>query len=270
MNVDNDIYGLKNSTGYTKAIMNWNQTMLEKEHWYNIARQAGLTDALTEIFVTRMLAENLDKSTEEIRGQYEARTVDRYLSDIYGHFRGLDYELPGNGKKLWKHLRELLLAKYPLMHPWESLWSKAQDSDRLMPQLATTTMDLGRVEESFAVGDKITIKLEVQKFRHLILLEKGATGTLYCLAPSFDVDKTSLRAGVVVLPSGKRKAYGLTKPGTEQMVGVLSAEPLAVEWLPSLEAPPLVINAKHIQELEQALQGRQYELLRREFTVTQR
>lgn len=243
--------------------------MFENNHWQKIAQQVGLTGALKEIFVTRMLTENLGKSTQEIRGAYEARTVDRYLSDIYGHFRAQGYDLPENGKKLWKPLREELLTRYPLLHPWESLWSQAQDTDRLMPKLATSVMDLGKVDETFAVGDRITIRLVVQELLYLILLERGVTGTLYCLAPSFDVDKTFLRPGVAVLPSGKRKAYPLTKPGTEQVIGVLSAEPLALEWLPSLGASPLVMHAGHLQELEQDLLGRRYELLRREFTVMQ-
>jgi hypothetical protein len=71
---------------------------------------------------------------------------------------------------------------------------------------------------------------------HLLLLDKGPEGIIYCLCPSQFAPDTRLRPSRNDLPqAGSRyDAFVVTgKPGREHLLAIITNEPLGLDWLPT-------------------------------------
>ena len=76
---------------------------------------------------------------------------------------------------------------------------------------------------------------ESQYQGHLLLLDKGPEGILYCLCPSQFAPDTRLRPGRSDLPqAGSRyDSFVVTgKPGREHLLAIITDEPLGLDWMP--------------------------------------
>ena len=83
----------------------------------------------------------------------------------------------------------------------------------------------------FCLGDDIRIALDLDGAGHLLLLDKGPEGTIYCLCPSWFAPVTCIRPGRAYLPQANASwgAFRLTgKPGREYLLAITTEDALAV------------------------------------------
>jgi hypothetical protein len=81
----------------------------------------------------------------------------------------------------------------------------------------------------------VQIRLEIEHDTNLLLLDRGPSGTLYCLCPSAFAPWPQLGEGRHVLPQpGARYTSFLVtgKPGREHLLAILSDAPLPFDWMP--------------------------------------
>ena len=98
----------------------------------------------------------------------------------------------------------------------------------------------------FCLGDDIRIALDLDGAGHLLLLDKGPEGTIYCLCPSWFAPVTCIRPGRAYLPQANASwgAFRLTgKPGREYLLAITTEDALGLDWLPPDGKPPARVLA---------------------------
>ncbi|MBM3459524.1 MAG: TIR domain-containing protein, partial [Armatimonadetes bacterium] len=139
-------------------------------------------------------------------------------------------------------------AAPPPLHGLEGLHTLARHTDQLWPLLAGTRprgavrslfRDLGAPQEEvrhrYRLGDRVCLALEVDRPGHLLLLDEGPSGTVYCLCPSAFAPDTRVVPGRLYLPApGSRyDAFVVSgRPGREHLLALLTDEPLDLDWMP--------------------------------------
>jgi hypothetical protein len=174
----------------------------------------------------------------------------------------------------------------------ESLWSVASFTDQIWPlssergQPATTpraVRGLGApqedVQHGYRLGSRVRLAIEFEQLNnrklssrglgavfepdshsHLLLLDKGPEEILYCLCPSAFAPDTRLRSGRNDLPQMESRypSFQVTgKPGREQLLAIISDEPLGLDWMPRnpVNEPARVLSAADIDDLLARLRG---------------
>ncbi|WP_199246525.1 DUF4384 domain-containing protein [[Phormidium] sp. ETS-05] len=141
---------------------------------------------------------------------------------------------------------------------WYQLKKQAIPTTQMGPVLAKPgqTLNMWAPETQYLkeVPVKSQIKFEVNLERdgYLVLLEKGTSGQLFCLCPSFVAPQPQLSAGPVQLPqeTGRVKYFTLTGDGgREEIVALIAKEPPPLDWLPKGDQPPLELNNDHLNDL---------------------
>jgi hypothetical protein len=136
----------------------------------------------------------------------------------------------------------------------EGLWLAAKFTDQIWPVPANTvernvrrgvTRGLGapqsEVSHGFRLGSRVRVIIESQQEGHLLLLDEGPEGTIYCLCPSLFVPDTRLAIGQTVLPQPQSRydSFLVTgRPGREQLLAILTTEPLKIDWMPPDHSVP--------------------------------
>jgi TIR domain/Domain of unknown function (DUF4384) len=118
----------------------------------------------------------------------------------------------------------------------------------------TTTRGLGAPQDSvqygYCLGSRISLALELDRAGHLMLLDEGPEGLIYCLCPSWFSPETSVPAHRVYLPQERSHydAFVVTgRPGREHLLAIITDEPLGLDWLPhSPTIPARVLNQADI------------------------
>jgi hypothetical protein len=118
-----------------------------------------------------------------------------------------------------------------------NLWPSRFDA---MAASSARLRDLGEVADdichSFALGEKIQLRLESDQDGILTLLDFGSSGAVYCLSPSAFVPDPRIRAGTTVLPTPTARLAAFTvtgTPGREQLMAVITQSPLPFDWSPA-------------------------------------
>lgn len=106
------------------------------------------------------------------------------------------------------------------------------------------------VQHGFRLGSRACLAVESDRAGHLLLLDEGPEGVVYCLCPSWFAPDTRLRPGRNYLPQegSDYDSFVITgKPGREQLLAVITDEPLELDWLPKdPEIPARVLNQADI------------------------
>jgi hypothetical protein len=88
---------------------------------------------------------------------------------------------------------------------------------------------------------------------HLLLLDEGPEGIMYCLCPSSFAPETRIQPGRAHLPQPQSRFDSFVisgKPGREQLLAVISSESLGLNWMPDdPKAPARVLNPNDVEEL---------------------
>ena len=115
------------------------------------------------------------------------------------------------------------------------------------------------VEHKHRLGSRVRLVIECEKSTHLLLLDEGPEGILYCLCPSRFAPETRLPAGRSVLPQAASEydAFIVTGlPGREHLLAILTDDPPGLDWTPaSRDVPARVLSDKDVKELLGRLGG---------------
>jgi hypothetical protein len=130
------------------------------------------------------------------------------------------------------------------------------------------------VQRSYRLGDRVCLAIEPDRAGHLLLLDEGPEGVIYCLCPSHFAPNTCLPEGRSYLPqAGSRyESFMVTgKPGREHLLAIVSNEPLGLDWLSSdPKIPARVLTKTNIDMLLgrlHTLEGNQWTALSTYFDV---
>ncbi len=114
------------------------------------------------------------------------------------------------------------------------------------------------VQHGHRLGSRVALAIELETSGHLLLLDEGPEQILYCLCPSRFAPETTLPIGRSYLPqTGSRyDAFVVSgKPGREDLVAIISEQPLVKDWLPADERlPAKTLSEADVAQLLQTLQ----------------
>ena len=103
------------------------------------------------------------------------------------------------------------------------------------------------------------LSVESERAGHLLLLDEGPEGILYCLCPSHFAPDTRLREGYNELPQARSRydSFVVTgQPGREHLLAIVSDAPLGLEWLPdNPRSPARVLSREDVSALLARLRG---------------
>jgi serine/threonine protein kinase len=136
-----------------------------------------------------------------------------------------------------------------LDHSLQSLRAIARFTDQIWPlpaeraqrsASAAAVRGLGAPQDDaqhgHRLGSRVCLAIESDREGHLLLLDEGPEGIIYCLCPSHFAPDTRLREGRNDLPQ-ERSRYGSFvvsgQPGREHLLAIVSDEPLGLDWSPS-------------------------------------
>lgn len=148
---------------------------------------------------------------------------------------------------------------------WQKLKGKSRKTDKMGPKLAPgiSTLEMWESPSNYLptvrLGSHIEIHIELETTGHLILLEKGTSGKLWCLCPSFFAPQSYLKPGKVVLPqeNSRQKSFKVSGiPGKEEIVAIIAPTDPPFPWLPKPDQNPLLLQEIHLQELLEYFEGR--------------
>ena len=150
-------------------------------------------------------------------------------------------------------------------YPWYQLKNTATFTDKMGPRIQEISkMDMWQSDSDYPhtipLGSKIKFEVKLERPGYLTLLEKGTSGKLYCLSPSFFAPAPHFnQTGVASLPQeGARiNSFKLTgKPGVEEIVAAIAPQRPKLDWLPKPDQRPLLLQGKHLQEFLAYFQGK--------------
>jgi hypothetical protein len=138
----------------------------------------------------------------------------------------------------------------------DQIWPVHADNPRREPQRGRCR-DLGapqdEVQHGHRIGSRVRLALESDREAHLLLLDEGPTGNVYCLCPSWFAPDTRLRAGRSYLPqNGSRfDSFAISgQPGREHLLAILTEEPLGLDWMSSdPKTPARVLTPEDVATL---------------------
>ncbi len=148
----------------------------------------------------------------------------------------------------------------------EGLRQVARYTDEIWPvplhsgplhQAAPVMRDLGApqtdVQHGHRLGSRLKLALEVRRTGHLLLLDEGTSGALYCLCPSWFAPETRLEVGLNHLPQQGARYDSFVvsgQPGREQLLAIVSDEPLGLDWMPrDPNVPARTLNRSDVDDL---------------------
>lgn len=167
---------------------------------------------------------------------------------------------------------QALAQARPIVHPTRfdqslnGLRSVAKFTDQIWPLPAdrvklgfpcSVLRDLGAPQDDVRyghpLGSRVCLAIESDREGHLLLLDEGPTGKIYCLCPSQFAPDTKLRPGRSFLPqaSSPYNSFVVTgRPGREHLLAIIADEPLELDWIPTdLKIPARVLNHVDVDTL---------------------
>lgn len=109
------------------------------------------------------------------------------------------------------------------------------------------------VQHGHRLGSRVSLAVESDRPGHLLLLDEGTSGAIYCLCPSWFAPRTRVEAGRTYVPQPGSRYDSLVvtgKPGREHVVALLTDEPLGLDWIPGdPRTPARVLSAGDVDQL---------------------
>jgi hypothetical protein len=129
-----------------------------------------------------------------------------------------------------------------------------------MPQpFAAWALRQEDAQHGYPLGSRVRLAIESDCEGHLLLLDEGPEGIIYCLCPSHFAPDTRLHPGCNLLPQrgARYDSFVVTgKPGREHLLAIVSDEPLGLEWLPdNSRNPARVLSRDDVGTLLARLRG---------------
>ncbi|MBW4492528.1 MAG: DUF4384 domain-containing protein [Oscillatoria princeps RMCB-10] len=249
---------------------------VEQEFLNAMADEWGFKDRCKLAFVKRFhtandnlenqpLAEDLEKQLKE-DSKDVGQTLRDYLRRIY---RKLEAEgCPSQGvtkdkldiARPW--LRETIYPKWLKQYLWEQLQRKGRPTNQMGPVLVEVPtlgmLPANSYRHKVPKDSDIVFKVNLDSPGHLMLLERGPGGAMYCLCPSQYAPKSRFQQpGEAVLPQDGAPAPSFAPDvvGREQIVAIITQEEPALQWLEQSRREALELDKGHLQELLEYLEG---------------
>lgn len=131
----------------------------------------------------------------------------------------------------------------------DDLFALARYTDQLWPAPAArvergmtrpTLRDLGApqeaVDHSYRIGGRVCVLLESDRAGHLILLDKGTSGKIYCLCPSHFAPNAQVSPGRNCFPQANTAYQHFEisgRTGREHLLAIITDDSLGLDWMPS-------------------------------------
>jgi TIR domain/Domain of unknown function (DUF4384) len=169
------------------------------------------------------------------------------------------------------------------------LRSLARFTDRIWPEryaeaahervdTARLTRDLGGVpgtaSYTFRPGDRLVLRLHVERRGYLLLLDEGTSNTIYCLSPSRFCPKPHIEPGMISVPGpGSDYPYlEVSGPaGHERLLAILSNTAPDLDLMPPQSSQPArrldIAECQRLAEWLRGLPGDSWEAFATEFEI---
>ncbi len=139
----------------------------------------------------------------------------------------------------------------------DRIWPIAADRIPRYRQPATTFRGLGApqkgAQHGHKIGSRLGLAIQAERAGHLVLLDEGADGNIYCLSPSWFAPDTHINKGMNYLPQAvaRYESFQVSgEPGREQLLAIITDEPLPLDWMPpDARTPARVLNAQDVELL---------------------
>jgi hypothetical protein len=135
----------------------------------------------------------------------------------------------------------------------DRLWPLPAEERR--PEAQATSRDLGEDPDAheYRVGDRVSLALQTDRGGHLLLLDEGPSGKVYCLCPSAFAPRTRVEPGRHYFPQAESPhgSFKITgRLGREHLLAVITQEPLPFDWATANPlAPARVLSEGDIDRL---------------------
>jgi hypothetical protein len=133
-------------------------------------------------------------------------------------------------------------------HSLEGLRAVAKFTDRFWTVPAESVKDderrslrdlgeaQGHLQHSFRLGSRACLMIESEREGHLLLLDEGTSGKIYCLCPSLFAPESRISREQSYLPqtASNYDSFLITgRPGREHLLAIITDEPLGFDWMPN-------------------------------------
>jgi hypothetical protein len=103
------------------------------------------------------------------------------------------------------------------------------------------------------LGSRVFWSILWDQDAHLLLLDEGPEGNVFCLCPSWFVPDTRLRPGRTLFPpeeAGCEPFVVTGIPGREHLLAIITKQPLGLDWMPpEKQVPARVLSQGDIDRL---------------------
>jgi hypothetical protein len=139
----------------------------------------------------------------------------------------------------------------------DQMWPLPTAEARRSSAARGRTRGLGAPQEAAQhgqrLGSRVSLAIETDRDTHLLLLDEGPEGILYCLCPSWFAPDTRLAAGRNYLPQAGARYDSFVvsgKPGREHLLAILTDEPIGLDWVTGdPKIPARVLTAADVESL---------------------
>ena len=141
----------------------------------------------------------------------------------------------------------------------ESLRRLARFNDAIWPFLADTTRaerDIGALPSKrrvYRIGSELGIAINVERTGHLLLLDEGTEGKIYCLCPSWFAPNTRIDTGLNYLPQfhARHPFFEVSgKPGREELLAIITDERFPYDLMPpETGSPARILKAQDVASI---------------------
>jgi hypothetical protein len=139
----------------------------------------------------------------------------------------------------------------------DRIWPIAAAHTERARQSRATFRGLGAPQEGaqhgYKLGSRLELAIQSERDGHLLLIDEGPEGIIYCLCPSWFAPDTRIREGMNYLPqAGARyESFQVSgEPGREQLLAIITDEPLAPDWVTHEPGTPArTLNAQDVELL---------------------
>ena len=176
------------------------------------------------------------------------------------------------------HGKQAILALGDLARFTDRIWPERYPTTPAPPPQGPVLRDLGATPGSasfaFRKGERVLLRIENLRRGHLLLLDQGTSGSIYCLSPSRFFPHPRVEAGVVTVP-GNGAAYPYLEvsgpPGHERLIAIVTDEAPTLDLAPRQDRQAARLldgsDCARLSEWLRGLPGDTWEAIATEFEI---
>ena len=140
----------------------------------------------------------------------------------------------------------------------DQIWAMPFDQmDREPASALPWRVDFRQARPTLRLGSRVGMVIESDRAGHLLLLDDGPEGRLYCQVPSWSAPDTKIQAGLNYYPQIGASVDSFLisgEPGREQMLAIITDRPLGLDWMtPNPRWPAKILHNYDLWDIAQRL-----------------